>query len=278
MSKKTKDERYSADDLPPAKNKILYAYRCFIKLFMIGFFSVGAMFIAIVCFPVMMIFIHPHEKFRKAARTFISGSFVMFTNFLRIMGGARFTFHDKEKYKDLRSKIIVANHPSLLDVVYIISVVPHADCIVRGGLTHSPFVGIIKQLYIVNTLGTEEMMELSAKSLAAGNNLIVFPEGTRTPRHGTNPFKRGAARIALETHSDIQMIYIGGNDKYGLGKHDAFFSYNKSEEYHYDVHLLDQIHISEYDGVESQIAARRITEKMHDEIAKAALEVDGRVL
>ena len=278
MEKSKIDDRYSASDLPPAKNKLLYAYRCFSKLFYIGFFGIGSIIIGLVIFPLMRLVLHPKERFRKHARRFISFTFKFFIGCLWATRVGKHTFHDKEKYKNLKSKIIVANHPSLLDVVYLISVIPNADCIVRGGLTRTPFVAIIKQLYLVNNMGLEEMLDLSKKSLNEGNNLIIFPEGTRTPRHGTNQFKRGASRIAVECACDIQMIYIGGSDKYGLGKYDAFFSYNKNEIYNYDIYFLDEIKVSDYSEFEPQIAARRITDKIHEKIAEKAMEIDGRII
>lgn len=278
MGKAKIDDRYSASDLPPAKNKFLYACRCLIKLFHIGFFGLGSIIIGLLIFPVMRIFLHPKKRFQKHARNFISLSFKFFTACMRASGAEKHTFHDREKYRSLKSKVVVANHPSLLDVVYLISVIPNADCIVRGSLTKTPFVTIIRQLYLVNTMGSEEMLELAKESLADGNNLIVFPEGTRTPRHGTNQFKRGASRIAFECDCDIQMIYIGGNDKYGLGKHDAFFSFNKNEPYHYDIYILDEIKIADYKRLEPQIASRRITEKIHEQIAGKAMEVDRRII
>ena len=270
------DWRYSAADLPPAKNKLLYAYRCFMKLFMHVFFGVGSIILAVVVFPLMRVFIHPKARFKTAARHFVTLTFKMFTGLMRVTGTIRMSVDNPQVLKDLQSHIVVANHPSKLDVVFLISLIPNADCIVRGSLTKTVLAGVIRQLYIVNSKGTEEMMELSKASLDTGTNLIVFPEGTRTPRHGTNPYKRGAAQIALKTGHDILPVYIGGNDKYGLGKHDKIWSYNKTERYHYDIHVLDEIKIADYAGLESGIAARRLTEAMHTAIATAAKERDGK--
>ncbi len=268
--------RYSAKDLPPAKNKLLYAYRCFMKLFMHAFFGIGSIILAVVIFPIMRIFIHPQKRFKTAARHFVTLTFKMFTGFMRITGVMKMSVDDRETLKNLKSHIVVANHPSKLDVVVLISLIPNADCIVRGSLAKTVLAGVIRQLYIVNSKGTEEMMELSRESLETGTNLIVFPEGTRTPRHGTNAYKRGAAQIALKTGHDVLPIYIGGNDKYGLGKHDKIWSYNKTERYFYDIHVLDEIKISNYSSLESGIAARHLTDDMHKVIAAQAKEIDNR--
>lgn len=280
MSHIIEDNRYDASDLPPAKNPFVYALRCLGKLFAIAFFGLGALLLGLIVLPILRLFVHPRERFKKSARRFISLTFRFFWAFLAFLHLARLTISAKEKetLKNLSSKIIVANHPSLLDVVAIISLVPNTDCIVNGALSRGIFAIIIKELYIVNTLGWEEMLSLSKTSLQNGANLIIFPEGTRTPRHGRNPYKRGAARIALSTNHSIVPIYIGGNDKYGLGKHDAFFSFNKEEPYLFSLSLLDEISMKDYTNLEGQHAARRITERIYESIKDTALKKDNRVL
>lgn len=272
------EQRYNADDLPPVKNWLWYSCFCFLKIFMFVFFGTGSIVLAVVVFPIIRIFVHPKERFQKVARATVSATFRFFAGMNCVARTTRFDVNNKEAFKNLRSKIIVANHPSIMDVVYLISLVPNADCIVRGGLTKTVLAGVIKQLYIVNSLGYDEMIELSKKSLETGTNLIVFPEGTRTPRHGTNPYKKGAARIAYETGCDVQPVYIGGNDKYGLGKYDKIWSYNHTESYHYDIHLLEQINISEYKQLEPQVAAKRLTKEIHRRISEKALEIDNKIV
>ncbi|MBQ9239024.1 MAG: 1-acyl-sn-glycerol-3-phosphate acyltransferase [Treponema sp.] len=267
---------YDASDVPPVKNWLYYGYAALMKLFFFVFFGAGSVVLAIVVFPVVRIFCHPKWRFQRAARALVSATFRFFLALLRMFGLVHYSVHDRERFCSLHSKIVVANHPSLIDVIFIISLIPNADCIVRGGLTRTPLAGVIRQLYIVNSLDYDEMIALSKASLATGTNLIIFPEGTRTPRHGTNPYKKGAARIAYETGCDVQPVYIGGNDKYGLGKHDAFFSFNRTERYRYDIYPLEEIKIAHYAALEPQRAAKQLTEAMHTAIATAAFNIDGR--
>lgn len=275
---KTTDPRYSHSEITRVKNPFLYFYRCCAKILCIVVFGAGGLLLGMAVFPLLKLIFWKKTAFKKAAMTFTSFTFRFFILFMRITRCIKLSVEGKEKLRNLKSCIIVANHPSLLDVVFIIAFVKNADCIVRGGLTRTPLIFIIRQLYIVNTLDTEEMMELSEKSLAEGTNLIIFPEGTRTPRHGTNPFKRGASHIALRTKSDIIPLYIGGNDKYGLGKHDPLFSYNPDEIYRYTITVLDRIPSAEFSHLEEQIASRHLTKMMHEKIAEEALKKDGRVL
>ena len=264
--------KYRADDLPKMKNVFAYLYFCLIKLFFYLFFGVGAVFLAIFIFPFIRLF-HPNkENFGIHARAYVSHTFRFFLNFLRVMGGSRQKTDNRTAYRNISGKVIIANHPSILDFVYIMSLVPNSTCIVRGSLTKTPLAGVIKQAYITNTTDFDDLCRICRKVIEEGSNVIIFPEGTRTPRHGRNSYKKGAARIALFSGCNVQPIFIGGSDKYGLGKHDAFISYNHVERYLYDFRLLPEIDIAEFRELPEAIAAKRLTEKMEQTILAAADE------
>lgn len=278
MKKKEIDEKYNHDELPKVKNWFLYVYRAFMKLFFYLFFGTGSIVLALLVFPWIRVFVHPKRKFQTAARAFVSGSFRFFINFMRLTGTVKLKVEDREKFKNLHSKIIIANHPSMLDFVFIMSLVPNANCIVRGGLTKTVLAGVIKQAYIVNSLDFDELCRLCKETLDDGNNVIIFPEGTRTPRHGSTQYKKGAARIAYYAGCDVQPILVGGNDKYGLGKHDPIWSYNHTEKYVYDFKLLPEIKIDEYKELTETIAAKRLTDKMQEVVIAAVDENDNHYI
>ncbi|MCR5495139.1 MAG: 1-acyl-sn-glycerol-3-phosphate acyltransferase [Treponema sp.] len=283
MAKESKEEikqKYNHDELPAVKwyRFPLWCYQCFIKLFCYAFFGTGSVVLALLIFPWIRVFHHDKETFRIKAREFVSASFRMFTNVMRATGALslKVSKEDRERFRNLHGKVIIANHPSMLDFVFIMSLVPNANCIVRGGLTKTVLAGVIKQCYIVNTLDFDELCALCKQTIDEGNNVIIFPEGTRTPRHGVNPYKKGAARIAYYSKCGVQPVLVGGNDKYGLGKHDPFWSYNHTERYVYDFSLLPEIKIDDYKDLTETIAAKRLTSKMEEVIYAAVSENDTK--
>lgn len=255
-------EKYNHDDLPKVKNYLAFHVFSFLKLFCYAFFGIGAMVLAILVFPFFRIFIHDKKKFGIAARAYVSHTFRFFINMMRFLGVVRVKNDDREAMKNLRGKIIIANHPSVLDFVFIMSFVPTATCIVRGSLLKTPVGGVIRQAYITNTTDFDEMCARCKELLELGCNVIIFPEGTRTPRHGRNSYKKGAARIALKTGANIQPIFIGGSDKYCLGKHDPAWSYNHVERLLYHFMMQPEIDISEFKEMPEPVAAKHLTEKM----------------
>lgn len=262
-------DKYNHKELPKIRNPFLYSYRCFMKLVCYVYFGMGAVALALFVFPWIALFVRNKERFPVVARRFVSRSFRHFIGFMRVTRSSKMVVADKDAFTNLHRKILIANHPSILDFVHIMALVPNATCIVRGNLTHTVLRGVIKKCYIVNTLDFDELCNLCREAIEKGSCVIIFPEGTRTPRHGENTFKKGAARIALACHADVQPILIGGNDKYGLGKHDPFWSYNHEEEYLYDVQLLKPILIAEYLEKSSTLAPKHLTDAMRSSLLTA---------
>ena len=269
LTKKELDEKYNHKDMPKVENYLFNFCGCFMKIFAMTVFGVGAVILAVFVFPFIRLFTLRRKDFGVVARAYVSHTFRVFLGFLNLLHVSIRKVENEDDYRNIHSKIIIANHPSLLDFVYIMSLVPNSTCIVRGGLTKTPLRGVIKQAYITNTTTFEDMCVECKKLTDMGCNVIIFPEGTRTPRHGKNNYKKGAARIALYCGCDVQPIFIGGSDKYGLGKHDPLWSYNHVEPYLYDFKKLPVISIDEYKDLSEPIAAKRLTDKM-EQVLKSA--------
>ena len=261
MSKKI-DPKYAADDLPKVKNPFSYLYRTFAKIFVYIFFGLGTLLICLFIFPLLHLFWRDKATFRKNGHYFISCVLGFVCNVMSFLRVSTYEVSDLKALRNLHSCIIVANHPSLLDVIYTFALVRNADCIIRAGLRNSPVAGIVRPLYIANDNDFDVMVAACEKSLKSGDNLIIFPEGTRTPRHGINPYKKGAARIALRTGCNIQPLHIAGGDKYGLGKHDPWYKVHPTHRYHYKFTVLPQITMDKYKDLEPAIAAKHLSDDM----------------
>jgi 1-acyl-sn-glycerol-3-phosphate acyltransferase len=250
-------------ELPPISNRLLYAYRVLVKWLSFITFGLGSLILVTIVFPPMRLFIHPKERFKKYGRRFVSFSMRFFVSYMHFMRGLNLEVDNRENFRHLSSKIVVANHPSLLDVVILLSLIPNADCIVNMNLSRNFIVkGIIHQLYILNSLDLDTILQACDESLKKGNCLIIFPEGTRTPRSGKVILKKGAARVALYSGCNIVPVHIGGTDKYGLGKKDPWTGFNPCERYIYNVSMGPEINPEKCRDLPVPRAVRAITREI----------------
>lgn len=230
-------------------------------------FGLGSLVIGALVYPVLLAFLRDRASLRKATRGMVRRSFSLFVKLMSFFGLIRVEFENPEALEGSKGMIVAANHPSLIDIVILGSRIPQADCIVKGSLWETPFVRmIVRRSYIPNSLGFEETARLCSASLAEGNTLIVFPEGTRTRSDRAPKLGRGAARIALVTGKDILPVRISSDDVRGLGKGDPFLSLPRSGPIRYSVRAMSPIAPGDYAGQEPARGARALTRRLAEVI------------
>ncbi len=99
-------------------------------------------------------------------------------------------------------QLVVANHPSLIDIVLLLAFVP-------GAAWRNPSMAIaFSAAGFVPNSPTDEMIERAAALLAAGECVFMFPEGTRTVPRKPLHFHRGAASMTIRSARQITPVFI----------------------------------------------------------------------
>ena len=182
--------------------------------FGVGFFlaviGLGGSFLALTVFPLIVLAVRDPVRRQRAVQSVIQAAFKLYCAAIQLFKVADIEVVGGERLDDLRGALVIANHPSLLDVVMVMAALPRAQCVVKASLWKHPFFRLTVQGagYIPNDLGPEELVEACVATLRAGNNLIIFPEGTRTLRGQIRPFQRGFANIATLAEADVQLLTI----------------------------------------------------------------------
>ncbi len=106
--------------------------------------------------------------------------------------------------------VLVANHPALIDITVLLARVPEAFCIFKPAIRRNPVLGAAaRRAGYVASDGGHDVVRQAAGKVAAGHKLIVFPEGTRTPRgQALLPLKPGFVIIASRAGVPIQLVRI----------------------------------------------------------------------
>lgn len=183
-------------------------WRAFGTGLFLAIIGVGGSFLAMTVFPLIALVTRDREKCRRRIQRVLHRSFQLYCGSIRVLKVADVRMEGRERLKGLRGAMVIANHPSLLDVVMIMAAIPNIQCVVKGGLWKNPFFRLTVEGagYIRNDLEPEALLQACVNTLKAGNNLIVFPEGTRTVRGKPMKLHRGFANIAILAEADLQMI------------------------------------------------------------------------
>lgn len=171
-------------------------------------FGIGCLVLTLTVAPALQLAIRRPEARKRRAQRVISAGCRFFVGIMHRSGVLDYRITGHEHLHN-PGTLIVANHPSLIDAIFLIALLPEVDCIVNQRLWHNPFTGGLVRLagYISNGTGPE-LVDRCCTSLRAGYRLIIFPEGTRTRPEQPFHFQRGAANIAIRAGVDVVPVTI----------------------------------------------------------------------
>ena len=229
--------------------------------FCFAVFGTGQLILGFIAFPLLMLFTPKGEARKRLAKRGIQLSFRAFVELMRFCRVLDYRVDGTPKLK--RSGLLVmANHPTLIDVVFLIGFLPQADCVVKASLFRNPFIrfAITAAGYISNGQDPETVMAACQASFDAGNSLVIFPEGTRSTPGQPLTMQRGAAQIAVRCKRDMTPVLIFSS-RHNIGKESKWWQVPEERvQYRFDVQ--DDLPIAPYisGDQEPAMAARKLTD------------------
>lgn len=174
------------------------------------FFLGGSVLLAVVVFPAISLFTPEVSRRRERHYALMRLAFRAFIGMLTSFRVIAVKIDEPDTLQSSRGVVVVANHPTLIDIALLSAFIPRAQCIVKRELWDSPFLGPIMRGggYIPNDLEPEALVRTCGAALAEGRSLIIFPEGTRSRPGVPLRFQRGFAHIATLLKADIQLAFI----------------------------------------------------------------------
>lgn len=184
----------------------LKVWRILATGFSFAVFGLGGVIMAVSVAPVCMLLTRNCQRRQLFCRQAYSASFKLYIFMMKSLGLLTYEVSGLENLKP--GSIILANHPSLLDVVFMISLIPEANCLIKGSLYQNIFtLGPISACGYINN-DAKELIDHCLSELSSGNQLLIFPEGTRSSASEPIKFRRGAANIILMSDVEVSPAVI----------------------------------------------------------------------
>ncbi len=173
------------------------------------FFTGGVLF-RLVVFPSLNVFVKDGRRRELLARRIVRVSFSLFIRLMSALQALKIELDPALRERLAHESLFVcASHPTLLDVVILHGLIDNANCIVKSALRESfALSSPVKAAgYITNDSGPD-LIEACAASLARGDTLVVFPEGTRSVPGRAPKLHHGAAAVSLARGRPITPVRI----------------------------------------------------------------------
>lgn len=177
-------------------------------------FAIGGFLPGIYIFFLALLPISKASKQRKV-RNAIQALCRFYVNIMQFLGLMRFEFQDqhgavipKRRVSEIAGHMVISNHTMLIDALFVLGYVDNICCVVKASLCHNPFTSIPVKLagYISND--HDDLVDVAKIKLDSGENILIFPEGTRNQADLQLDFKRGASNMAIISQAPILPLVI----------------------------------------------------------------------
>lgn len=226
-------------------------------------FSLGGSILWLLVFPAVRVF--SRGKRSESIRWVIHKSFGAFLWLMERVGIMRLEVEGAERLRLSGGALVLANHPTLIDVVALVSLMPSASCVVKQALWDDPFLGgVVRSAGYLSNSDSDGLVDDCARDLQSGKPLIIFPEGTRTWPGEPLRFQRGAAYIALRSGAPVLPVLIDCQPS-TLTRREKWYQI-PPRRFHLRIKVLDPVPVQCWVAHEEAqtIAARRLTRALEE--------------
>lgn len=230
-------------------------FRSFIAIVFFGIFGVGAATLNFLLFPFI-------KDNKYLCSDIIHGLWKFFVNLMIFFG---FFKLDIKKLEKIENKVIVSTHPSFIDIVILIALIPHSTCFVKKELAHNPILkNLVTSIFITNEVELDELKSESKKMLDEGFNVIIFPSGIRHRRDEFPKIKKGASLVALNAGKNIVPIRFF-SDRDFLFINQPFYAVS-DRRVTFEIEQMPEINIADFMNESEIVTKQKITAQIEKEL------------
>lgn len=229
--------------------------RSILAVFCFFIFGIGDVILNFLLFPFI-------KNNKELCSDIIHNTWRFFVNLMMFLKLFRLDVKNLEK---IENKVIVSTHPSFIDIVILIALIPRSTCFVKKELAHNPILkNLVTSIFITNEVELDELKSESKKMLDRGFNVIIFPSGIRHRRDEFPKIRKGASLVALNAGKNIVPIKVF-SDRDFLFINQPFYAVS-DRCVNFEIEQMREINIADFIGESEIITKQRLTNKIEDEL------------
>lgn len=229
--------------------------RSILAVFCFFIFGIGAVILNFLLFPFI-------KNNKELCSDIIHNTWRFFVNLMMFLKLFRLDVKNLEK---IENKVIVSTHPSFIDIVILIALIPRSTCFVKKELAHNPILkNLVTSIFITNEVELDELKSDSKKMLDRGFNVIIFPSGIRHRRDEFPKIRKGASLVALNAGKNIVPVKVF-SDRDFLFINQPFYAVS-DRCVNFEIEQMREINIADFIGESEIITKQRLTHKIEEEL------------
>lgn len=210
------------DDRPRTDSRLSQALRTLVTFVSFAMFFVGSVLLGVLFVPVFLpLALFNLKRYRALCTRFVGkglGTFLYWMKVVRLI-----TYEMPVLPAELagRAYVVVANHPTLIDVPFMLHSFPGLTSVVKWNwYNFGPFALVLRSLNYIPADGAPAKnaddtdtpaLDLMVAHVQAGHPLVCFPEGSRSLRTGLRRFRKGPFETAVRAKVPIVSVFVDVN-------------------------------------------------------------------
>jgi 1-acyl-sn-glycerol-3-phosphate acyltransferase len=197
----------------------------------IGAYMYGGIACALGSLVCVLLFILPipmqmRERNTRRIIHYLCAGLVAYLRFFKLL---KADFGSLSQLRQRRGVIIAVNHPTYIDAILMMSQLPNVFCLMKKSLHRNPLLAaMVRSAGYEDNTDTNRLIENCSRRLRNGENLLVFPEGTRTGAPPLGQLKRGFALMAMRAQAPVITVLITSLNGPYLRKGQPFWAFPPS--------------------------------------------------
>ena len=200
-------------------------YRSIATVFVFLMFSVGAVTLGTVVNLIIELIVRNKDKKQQILRYLVKKSFQFIVRICSIFSVFKVKFRNIDLLEQKHGYVIISNHPTLADYLILYSRLNNSTTVMVADKLNRTFMRkiICNMGYVSNNVDAEKITTI----LSDSDNILIFPEGTRTRNSKYLKFHRGAVNFSIRNQMPIIPIFIKCSEPTFLS--DKFFNWKAPE-------------------------------------------------
>jgi 1-acyl-sn-glycerol-3-phosphate acyltransferase len=249
-------------DMDRALKTNFYYWRLFATGLSFTTFGIGGVVLGLAITPLLRLVVWNRERRQRTVRLVVHLSFRLFIGLMHRLGVLTYEVHGRQ-YLLEPGQLVIANHPTLLDVVFLVACIPNAVCVVKEELLRSFGVGLLLRNagYVGNAADPQNSLDTCVAAIRTGATLIMFPEGSRSVPGSQRRLRRGAAYVALAAQKELTPVHISCEPS-TLTKSERWYDI-PNRRMHFVISVGHRISVAApNDSTSQRVTAKDITERV----------------
>jgi 1-acyl-sn-glycerol-3-phosphate acyltransferase len=181
------------------------------------YFFAGGAILSMLLLPIVRLKKGTPQEKAARCRQWVADAWVFFHDYMRVLHLINYDPRRMPFPLPPGPLVVIANHPTLVDVTAIMSAWQQLVCIAKTPMFKSPLLGRLLRYcdYIEGGDGglfsAAAVVTNAVEALKSGRSVLIFPEGTRSPENGLRRFYQGAWEMAARANAPILPVFLTCN-------------------------------------------------------------------